>query len=113
MYAMCVEMNAHSKLEFTKTIDPKPMNSSFKVTLGVMPDYMFSGVGMRIDGVKENRPAALAGLKQGDIVVRLGENKIADMSSYMEALGKFNEGDSTEVEFIREGKSIVSPVTFK
>jgi hypothetical protein len=31
----------------------------------------------------------------------------------MEALGKFNEGDSTEVEFIREGKSIVSPVTFK
>ncbi len=113
MYAMCVEMNAHSKLEFTKTIDPKPTNSSFKVTLGVMPDYMFSGVGMRIDGVKENRPAALAGLQQGDIVVRLGENKIEDMSSYMEALGKFNEGDSTEVEFIRDGKSIVSPVTFK
>ena len=113
MYAMCVEMNAHSKLEFTKTIDPKPTNSSFKVTLGVMPDYMFSGVGMRIDGVKENRPAALAGLKQGDIVVRLGENKIADMSSYMDALGKFNEGDSTEVEYIREGKSIVGPVTFK
>jgi hypothetical protein len=113
MYAMCIEMNGHSKLEFTKTIDPKPTNSAFKVTLGVMPDYMFSGIGMRIDGVKENRPAALAGLKQGDIVVRLGENKIADMSSYMEALGKFNEGDSTEVEFIREGKSIVSPVTFK
>lgn len=113
MYAMCIELNRNSKLEFTKTVDPKPMNSSFKVTLGVMPDYMFSGEGMRIDGVKENRPAALAGLKQGDIVVRLGENKIADMSSYMEALGKFNEGDSTEVEFIREGKSIVSPVTFK
>jgi hypothetical protein len=113
MYAMCVEMNAHSKLEFTKTIDPKPTNSSFKVTLGVMPDYMFSGVGMRIDGVKENRPAALAGLKQGDIVVRLGENKITDMSSYMEALGKFNEGDTTEVEYIREGKSIVGPVIFK
>ncbi len=113
MYAMCVELNEKSKLEFTKTVDPKPMNSSFKVTLGVMPDYMFSGEGMRIDGVKENRPAALAGLKQGDVVVRLGSNKIADMSSYMEALGKFNEGDSTEVEFIREGKSIVAPVTFK
>lgn len=113
MYAMCVEMNAHDKLTFTKTVDPKPTNSSFKVTLGVMPDYMFSGEGMRIDGVKENRPAALAGLKQGDVVVRLGANKILDMSSYMEALGKFNEGDSTEVEFIREGKSIVAPVTFK
>ncbi len=113
MYAMCIELNRNSKLEFTKTVDPKPMNSSFKVTLGVMPDYMFSGEGMRIDGVKENRPAALAGLKQGDVVVRLGSNKIADMSSYMEALGKFNEGDSTEVEFIREGKSIVAPVTFK
>jgi hypothetical protein len=113
MYAMCMELNRNSKLEFTKTVDPKPMNSSFKVTLGVMPDYMFSGEGMRIDGVKENRPASLAGLKQGDIVVRLGTNKILDMSSYMEALGKFNEGDSTEVEYIREGKSIVSPVTFK
>jgi hypothetical protein len=31
----------------------------------------------------------------------------------MEALGKFNEGDSTEVEFIRDGKSTVAPVTFK
>lgn len=113
MYAICVEMNAQPKVEFTKTIDPKPMNSSFKVTLGVMPDYMFSGIGMRIDGVRENRPAALAGLKQGDIVVRLGENEIADMSSYMEALGKFNEGDSTEVEFIRDGKTTVSPVIFK
>jgi hypothetical protein len=113
MYAMCVEMNNNLKLEFTKTVDPKPTSSSFKVTLGVMPDYMFSGEGMRIDGVKENRPAALAGLKQGDVVVRLGANKILDMSSYMEALGKFNEGDSTEVEFIREGKSIVAPVTFK
>lgn len=113
MYAICVEMNTHEKIAFTKTVDPKPTNSSFKVTLGVMPDYMFSGEGMRIDGVKENRPAALAGLKQGDIVVRLGSNKILDMSSYMEALGKFNEGDSTEVEFIRDGKSVVAPITFK
>jgi hypothetical protein len=31
----------------------------------------------------------------------------------MEALGKFNEGDTTEVEYIREGKSIVGPVIFK
>jgi S1-C subfamily serine protease len=43
----------------------------------------------------------------------MGEIAISDMTSYMEALGKFNEGQTIEVEIIRDGQSIKLPVTFK
>jgi Peptidase family M28/PDZ domain len=113
IHSICLALNSQEKLAFTKTADPVKQNNTFKVTLGVMPDYMFGGTGMRIDGVKENRPAALSGMKQGDVVVRMGEIVISDMTSYMEALGKFNEGQTIEVEIIRDGQSIKLPVTFK
>lgn len=106
-------LNAQEKLTFTKTAEPAQQNTSFKVTLGVMPDYMFGGEGMRIDGVKENRPASNAGMKQGDVVLKMGDFKIIDMTSYMEALGKFSEGQTIQVEILRDGKTIALPVTFK
>ena len=106
-------LNTQEKLTFTKTAEPAQQNTSFKVTLGVMPDYMFDGEGMRIDGVKENRPASNAGMKQGDVVLKMGDFKIIDMTSYMEALGKFSEGQTIQVEILRDGKTIALPVTFK
>ena len=56
------------------------------------PDYLFSGTGMRIDGVSEDRPAANAGMKKGDIVVRMGDHEVNDMMGYMEGLAMFEEG---------------------
>ena len=84
----------------------------FKVTLGIMPDYSFQEGGVRVDGVSENRPAAKAGIVQGDIITRLGDIKINGMQSYMEALGKFKPGESTQVTVIRGGKEISMPIEF-
>ena len=47
-----------------------------------MPDYMFDGEGMRIDGIK-GKTAAKFGFKKGDIVVKMGELEITDMKSYV------------------------------
>ena len=47
-----------------------------KVTLGVMPDYSYSGKGLRIEAVIENRTAAKAGMKDGDVVFQIGETKV-------------------------------------
>jgi len=77
-----------------------------------MPDYMFDGEGMRIDGVNEGRPAAKADLKTGDIVIKLGAIDVFDMMSYMKALSEFNEGDETTVEIKRGDKVLKKKIVF-
>ncbi len=84
----------------------------FKVTLGIMPDYSFQEGGVRVDGVSDGRPAMKAGLKAGDVIIQLGDNKVNGMQTYMEALGKFAEGDKTTVKFMREGKEMILPLEF-
>jgi len=91
------------KLRFTKTKDESQQAPAFKVTLGVIPDYLYDGRGMRIDGVREGRPAYEAGLKKGDVVIKMGEMEIVDMMTYMKALSAFEPGEKTKVTVIREG----------
>ncbi len=100
------------KLPFTKTKDPSPGKTRFKVTLGVMPDYSFSGKGLRVDGVTADRPAAKAGLLRNDIVTKLGDWEINDINDYMSALGKFNKGDKTKVVFLRGAETLTSEIEF-
>lgn len=84
----------------------------WKVTLGVVPDYMYDGEGMRIDGVTEGKPAANAGLKAGDVVVDMGGNAVKDMMSYMRALSKIEKGQTVVVTVERNGKKKKKKVTF-
>ncbi len=92
------QLDGAEKLEFTKTKDQSNDDTPrFKVTLGVVPDYMFEGTGMRLDGVSEERPAHKAGLIKGDIIKRLGDIEVKDMYDYMGALGEFAAGDTTAV----------------
>lgn len=100
------------KPAFTKTKDATPGRSSFKVTLGVMPDYTFTGTGMRLDGVSDGRPAMKAGLQRGDIITRVGAISINSVSDYMNALGKFEKGQKTEVTYLRDGISLTTNVEF-
>ena len=104
------EDKAKVKPVYTQTKQKSPGATPFKVTLGIMPDYSYQEGGVRIDGVSENRPAAKAGLKQGDIIIKLGPIDVKSMQSYMEALGKFKPGDKTEVIFMRNGKQMSLPI---
>ena len=102
------------KLEFTKTKDESQQAPDFKVTLGVIPDYLFDGQGMRIDGVREGRTADVAGMKKGDVVVKMGDLEIVDMMTYMKALGVFEPGETTKVIIVREGDMMMEKeVTFQ
>ena len=101
------------KLTFSKTKEEDNKNTPrFKVTLGVVPDYLFDGEGMRIDGVREDRPASKAGMMKGDVVVKLGDLEIKDMMSYMKALSKFEKGDKTSVEFKRGDELMTKEIEF-
>lgn len=100
------------QLSFQKTKEEKKSTPRFTVTLGVMPDYLFDGEGMRIDGILEDRPAQKAGLEKGDIVIQLGEIKVDGMMTYMEALSKFKKGDKTTVKVKREEKTLEVELQF-
>ncbi|MEO9485364.1 MAG: M20/M25/M40 family metallo-hydrolase [Ekhidna sp.] len=98
-------MDDDEKIAFTKTKDQSD-NPRFTVTLGVVPDYMFDGEGMRIDGVSEDKPAIRAGIQKGDIVIQLGDSTVTDMMSYMRALSTFKKGDETIVVIDRNGEKL-------
>ena len=100
------------KLSFTKTREVSMGKSSFKVSLGIMPDYTFDGVGVLVDGVSENKPALKAGIKTGDILIQLGEYKFTDVQTYMGTLNKFNKGETTNVKVVRGKEELIFVITF-
>jgi aminopeptidase YwaD len=101
------------KLAFTKTRETQTGTSArFSVTLGIMPDYTFSGAGVRADGISEGKAAQKAGLQTGDVITVLGVHPITSLEAYMQALGTFKKGDTTTVEYKRAGQVLKATVTF-
>ena len=112
IFSLISDLNDNGRIAFRKTKNESEEVPRFKVSLGVMPDYMFNKGGMRIDAVTEDRPGYKAGLIKGDIVIKLGEDDVEDMMSYMKALSKFESGDTTFVVVKREQDTIKKEVTF-
>jgi hypothetical protein len=112
IYDIITDLDDNGELAFRKTKNESEEVPRFKVTLGVVPDYMFDGKGMRLDGISEEKPAQKAGLQKGDVVVQLGEYQVIDMMSYMKALSKFESGNTAIVKVERNGKTIEAQVTF-
>ena len=109
--SLITRLDSDGKLAFTKTKDDSKDMPRFSVTLGVMPDYMFDGKGMRIAGIT-NDPAEKAGLLTDDVVIKLGEFEVIDMMTYMEALSKFKKGDATEVIVKRDDEELMFSIQF-
>ena len=101
------------KLAFSKTREGAAMGkSSFKVTMGIMPDYTYSGNGVRVDGVTDNRPAQKAGILTNDVILQLGDFTVTDVQTYMQALGKHQKGQSIKVKVQRGKDTLELPLTF-
>lgn len=99
--------------DFQKTKSDTTTAPRFKVTLGVMPDYLFDGKGMRIDGVSKGKTAEKFGILKGDIVVKIGDIDVNDMMGYMKGLSKFEKGNSTVVKINRQEEIIDIPIIFQ
>ncbi|PZF73192.1 M20/M25/M40 family metallo-hydrolase [Taibaiella soli] len=113
IYDLVKNMDAAPKPVFTPTKQSSVGRVHFKVTLGIMPDYSYQEEGVRVDGVSEGKAADKAGLKAGDVIIKLGDTQVKSMQSYMEALSKFKAGDKTQVVIRRDGKEKKFPVQFK
>lgn len=112
IFNVITDLDDNGKLAFRKTKNESEETPRFKVGLGVVPDYLYDGEGMRIDGVSEDKPAIKAGLKKGDVVVKIGDSTIVDMMSYMRTLSTFDTGNKTKVKVLRDGKEIEVEIEF-
>jgi aminopeptidase YwaD len=105
--------NKKGKLVFTKTREAAATGrSTFKVSLGIMPDYTYSGAGVRADGVSEGKLAQKVGMKAGDVITQIGDHKITDVQGYMQVLGKFSKGDATKLKVKRGNEELVFDIVF-
>ncbi|MBB5933404.1 S1C family serine protease [Streptomyces zagrosensis] len=83
------------------------VTESGKATLGITgrtvlgADYRPAGVA--VAAVARGGAAAKAGVRAGDIVVRLGNAKITTMSALSEALARYAPGDRTKLTYARDG----------
>lgn len=113
IYKIFERVNKQGKLVFIPTREqPTGTLTQFSVTMGIMPDYTYNDIGIRVDGISEGRPAQKAGLATGDIIVQLGDYPVTSLQDYMQALNKFKKGDRTKVKFKRSRDIIEADVTF-
>ncbi|EAQ79523.1 M20/M25/M40 family metallo-hydrolase [Blastopirellula marina] len=78
---------------------------------GSIPDFSVVGKGYALQGVSPESPADKAGLKAGDIIVQLGDSKIAGLEDFDGALRGFKAGEKAKVTIMRDGMEITLTVT--
>jgi S1-C subfamily serine protease len=88
-------------------------DSGRRVTLGVVPDYTSTDTvtGVRISGTTPGTPDDKAGLKDGDIIVKLGQTDIESLQGLSAALMTAEPNKPTSVTIVRAGQRIELPVT--
>jgi aminopeptidase YwaD len=112
MYQVIDKLNAAPLLTYTQVKEDTATRVNFKVTLGIMPDYMYEGEGVMVEGVTPERPAHKAGIIKGDRIVQIGEMKIQTMQDYMKSLSMFSKGQKVDAIIIRGDKQLSLPVIF-
>lgn len=105
-------LDKQPKLKFQETKSKEGANVSFKVTLGIMPDYTWDGEGVHVDGVTDGKPASKAGILKGDIIVGLGDINVKTIQDYMKGLSMFKKGDTTNVKVKRGTEEKTMQATF-
>jgi aminopeptidase N len=85
---------------------------SRSVTTGSMPDFAFTGDGVKLASISSDSPAQMAGLQKGDVIISIDDQKVNNLRDYSQALKKFKAGDSAKVVFLRQGVELTIEIKF-
>lgn len=107
-------VNAPEKIAFTAVKDEKPPSSSrgFRVYIGGIPDMSSEAAGVLFTGVSPGSPAEKAGIRAGDVLVKLGDKEIRNIYDYTYALQGRKPGEKVTlvVKRTEDGKTAEVPV---
>ncbi|HKG96706.1 MAG TPA: M20/M25/M40 family metallo-hydrolase, partial [Pyrinomonadaceae bacterium] len=103
---------ADKRLTYTTArSDSTPRTGGFRVYLGTIPNYADSTDGLLLDGVRDNSPAAKAGLKAGDRIVKIANRDVKNVYDYTFALGEMKAGQEYVVEVKRGDEKLSLKIT--
>jgi hypothetical protein len=102
---------ADQRLTYTTAKVEQPRTGGFRVYLGTIPNYADSSDGLLIDGVRDDSPAAKAGLKAGDKIVKIDNHDVKNVYDYTYALGEMKAGQEYVVEVLRGGEKVTLKIT--
>ena len=75
-----------------------------EASLGTVPDFAFSGEGIRITGVTPGGAGEKGGLVAGDVLMTYNGKPMEDLQNYSNLLRASAPGDSIQIEILRGGK---------
>ncbi|WP_437224156.1 M28 family peptidase [Planctomicrobium sp. SH661] len=78
---------------------------------GSIPDFGKEADGYAIQGVSPDSPADKAGLKGGDVIIRIGENRVGGLDDFDLALRNYKPGEQVKVVVLRAGQEVTLNVT--
>jgi membrane-associated protease RseP (regulator of RpoE activity) len=86
-------------------------STGFRVYLGTVPNYGDSNDGLLLDAVRDDSPAAKAGLKAGDKIVRMAGHDVRNVYDYTYALAEMKAGQEYELELLRGSERLRFKIT--
>lgn len=97
--------NRPGALTFVNLPPPKPAagGGGYGAYLGSVPDMTGGVTGVRLSGVRADSPADLAGLRAGDIIVRIGDMDVEGLQGMTDALRQHKPGDVVDIVVMRDG----------
>ena len=109
-------VDAMTRMERAQYVDKFDRSASqmgtLKVRLGIMPDYADDGDGVKVGATLPDSPASKAGIREGDVIVQIGPDRVTNINEYMDALNKREPGETVTVTVVRNGDHVEAPVTF-
>lgn len=76
-------------------------------------DITATNDGIYVAQVSEQSAAMEAGIKEGDVIIKLGGNPVKNSGQMMEQMNKLRPGDTVEITYIRDNKTRTTKATMK
>ena len=107
-----IEYLANREESLTSTITSEEKTGSStkkerKVSLGIIPDFAYSGKGCRLSGVMPGSPAEKSGLREGDVIIQINSNPVHNLKALSTILKSLSPGSRISVNILRGEKEMM------